>query len=460
MILGGDFNVNLFGMTDYLHVGESIPRPRTLIDTNDSLRARALHTMVTELDLTVTNTWMNADTERELFTRSSWSNPEDSLTQMDFIMISRKLEMKHVQVLDSDWFKTDHRAVYAVLSLRSKMRYTVKTAANLRGWVPDESWHDAAAATLTDWTYWNKLAPLLVETAKAHRKVESKEMWVTEMELKTLLLRKKKTGRYLERAELNWLCRAIWRKRRALKREKHLDKIKESAEIGRAPKKTQSKQAFQLEINCKGRKSRICSHKILPRPLLNLRRTGGVNPIRETTFGGAVEKHENRLCWWNVDLAKETGKCLEETEKRERLTRSNHSRCIESIASRMFGKAGEVVVVDVLEHGFPGRLAVFVDGDGSESGGCNVLDQVQAYCWAVCDAKSLGLRLAQVTPSTEIRKCADCVCSEDTRRCWSVFAVEGGGTVSRVAERNCSGTAGREESVRTCGRSSGLNCKV
>ena len=98
VILGGDFNVNLFGMTDYLHVGESIPRPRTLIDTNDSLRARALHTMVTELDLTVTNTWMNEDTERELFTRSSWSNPEDSLTQMDFIMTSRKLEMKHVQV--------------------------------------------------------------------------------------------------------------------------------------------------------------------------------------------------------------------------------------------------------------------------------------------------------------------------------------------------------------------------
>ena len=80
--------------------------------------------MVTELDLTVTNTWMNADTERELFTRSSWS--EDSLAQMDSIMTSRKLEMKHVQVLDSDWFKTDHRAVFAFLSLKQKMRYTVQ----------------------------------------------------------------------------------------------------------------------------------------------------------------------------------------------------------------------------------------------------------------------------------------------------------------------------------------------
>ena len=29
---------------------------------------------------------------------------------------------------------------------------------------------------------------------------------------------------------------------------------------------------------------------------------------------------------------------------------------------------------------------------------------VQAYSWTVCDAESLGLRLAQVTPSTETRE--------------------------------------------------------
>ena len=75
--------------------------------------------MVEELDLTVTNTWMNADTEHEHFTRSRRSNPAESLTQMVFIMTSRKLEMKQVQVLY--WFKTDHRAVLAVLSLKPKM---------------------------------------------------------------------------------------------------------------------------------------------------------------------------------------------------------------------------------------------------------------------------------------------------------------------------------------------------
>ena len=59
-------------LTDYHHMGESIPRPRTLTDTNDSLRARALQSVVAELDLTVTNTRMDASSEQELHTRSSW----------------------------------------------------------------------------------------------------------------------------------------------------------------------------------------------------------------------------------------------------------------------------------------------------------------------------------------------------------------------------------------------------
>ena len=40
------------GMTDCFHVGELIPRPQMTEDLNDSTRASAVHTMVT-------NTWMN-----------------------------------------------------------------------------------------------------------------------------------------------------------------------------------------------------------------------------------------------------------------------------------------------------------------------------------------------------------------------------------------------------------------
>ena len=137
-----------------------------------------------------------------------------------------------------------------------------------------------------------------------------------------------------------------------------------------------------------------------------------------------MEKLENGLCRRNDDFAKETAKSLEEVEKRVRLTGTDHGRCFESIASGMFGETGEIVVDDVLGYDFPGRLAVHFDGNGSESGGRNVLDQVQADSWTVCYAESLGLRLAQVTPFTEIRERANSVCAEDARRCWVASVSE------------------------------------
>ena len=138
------------------------------------------------------------------------------------------------------------------------------------------------------------MAPLLLETAKARKRMETKEMTATELELKSLLLKKKREGRHLERAESNRLCRAIWRKRRALKREKHLGKIKESAELGKGAQEN-TKQAFQLEFECETRESRNSSHRLLPTSLLDSSRPRRGNPIREATLGRAVEKPENGL---------------------------------------------------------------------------------------------------------------------------------------------------------------------
>ena len=151
-----------------------------------------------------------------VFKRSSWSDPVESLTQMDFIVTSRKSEMRRAQVLDSDWFKTDHRAVLAVHSLKTKMRFSVKRC--------ELAWLEARRLL-----------------TKSCGNGEVKEMSVTGIELKSLLLRKRRNGRQLGKIKLNWLCRAIWRRRGALQREKHLNKIKESAETGKAPKKTQNK---------------------------------------------------------------------------------------------------------------------------------------------------------------------------------------------------------------------------
>ena len=78
LILGGDFSASLHGLTDFHHVEESIPRPTTVTDTKDFLCARALHTLVAEMDLAVTNTWM--DNKNQL------DGTKDAQTQMDFIM--------------------------------------------------------------------------------------------------------------------------------------------------------------------------------------------------------------------------------------------------------------------------------------------------------------------------------------------------------------------------------------
>ena len=49
------------GMTDVFHVGELIPRPKTMKDMNEPMRARAMHMMVI-------NTWMIPNTEQKICT--------------------------------------------------------------------------------------------------------------------------------------------------------------------------------------------------------------------------------------------------------------------------------------------------------------------------------------------------------------------------------------------------------
>ena len=49
--------MSFYGLTDNHHVVDSIPRPRTLMDINDTLRA--FYAVLAEMDFTVTNIWMD-----------------------------------------------------------------------------------------------------------------------------------------------------------------------------------------------------------------------------------------------------------------------------------------------------------------------------------------------------------------------------------------------------------------
>ena len=96
LILGGDFNACFHGLTDFHHVRESIPRSRTLTDTNDTLRAPSI-------------------------TRWCGRAGLDGDDHMD----RRRLRTgtAHTKQLDGTWRRadaTDHRAVLAVLWLTSR----------------------------------------------------------------------------------------------------------------------------------------------------------------------------------------------------------------------------------------------------------------------------------------------------------------------------------------------------
>ena len=69
---------------------------------------------------------------------------------MDFIMISKKLETILVQVLDSDWFTTDHMAGTCCLLVESENEILCETWSDF-SWLEARRLQREAAETLTDW---------------------------------------------------------------------------------------------------------------------------------------------------------------------------------------------------------------------------------------------------------------------------------------------------------------------
>ena len=87
------------GLTDFLHVGELIPRPQLTEDLNDSTRASAAHMMVT-------NMWMNTRTELEFPTVPVfWFNTV--LCDDSGKTIVQKLWGERANGLWSSWFGSD-----------------------------------------------------------------------------------------------------------------------------------------------------------------------------------------------------------------------------------------------------------------------------------------------------------------------------------------------------------------
>ena len=132
----------------------------------------------------------------------------------------------------------------------------------------------------------------------------------------------------------------------------------------------------------------------------------------DTFIGSYGKKLENRLCF-----TKENIKSLDNLK---------NGQCL---PNEITGDVLKVLPPECLES-WQDRCRCWVltfPEDGlcsSECGGRNLLDQVQAGSRTVCDAKILGLRVAQVTNSIEKRKRPNGFCAEDTCRCWTVLVLQ------------------------------------
>ena len=282
------------------------PKTEKMLDTNETLRARALHTVVAELDLTVTNTWMDADTDQDLYTRSSWSDPSESQTQMDFIMTSRNLVVKQVRFLDSARFRTDHKAVYAVLALQSKNEIHEEKQCEL-AWL--ETKRDMAEGSCGDDDRLEELecgGASVVGNGKGTQERghqgdvdDGARAQVTSVE------KEKRRKTTWETGAEQTLSRNMEKTKSSEARETHEQDQGKCGEWKSSQENTE--QTLQLELDREKRKPRNGAHEFLQIIFFDSRERRGKHPSRTSTLDRAVEEHENRLCWWNTDLTTEIG---------------------------------------------------------------------------------------------------------------------------------------------------------
>ena len=143
VVLGADLNAKLGGTTDFHYVGEQIPR--SSMTSVDRSRAKAVHGFASALDLVVTNTWMDAWSDEELYTRTNWD--ESGSAQIDFVLTSSALAVYSVWVQKHAWFSSDHRAVIcqwqsgmgSKLSRQTPQRNQDQSKKCIRDWKPGPS---------------------------------------------------------------------------------------------------------------------------------------------------------------------------------------------------------------------------------------------------------------------------------------------------------------------------------
>ena len=237
------------------------------------------------------------------------------------------------------------------------------------------------------------MAPLLKETAKAHKRLEN-EISVTELELKSLLLKKKREGRAPRACRVELVLSSNLEKEESVKTRETVDQDQGECKDGESlPRKHKAHISTGVRLRNKKIPKQFSQNFFQDLCSIPVDQEGITQSERLT--GQSFGKNMRMDCAGGTLMStKKLERVLRNCKNGKRSTGSDDSGCFDSIAPGMSGKAGGIVVGDVLGHELSGGMAVLSDGYGSERGGCNVFDPVQADRWAVCDAKSLGLRMS------------------------------------------------------------------
>ena len=276
MILGGDFNASLYGMTDYFHVGESTPRPRTLVYTNDSLRARAFHTMVT--------TGLDGDEHVD-----ECRHRTRALHKIQVV--------KSPRLVDTNGFHHDFEKIGNETCAGSGLRLVQDGSQSgaccpfveTENEIHEKEWCEPAwlgarrLMAQSGCRDTDGMGQLECDGASAVGNGEGSQKAGNHRDVGDRI------GAQIASAEKEENRTTPRSNRVELALSRNLEEA-ESAEARETPGKDQgecrvgeshqenTKQAFQLKLDCKTRKPRICSHKLLPRPLLDFGRPGRRQP--------------------------------------------------------------------------------------------------------------------------------------------------------------------------------------
>ena len=185
---------------------------------------------VIKLGLVVTNTFAdcNLDHEHLMVTRRNW-NGQGAEEQIDFVLASKCLKMAAASVEQYLTCDTDHRMVNCEFVIKAPIERTVHGIRCIKNWQPDPNWEAKANAKLETWaSSWTEAAELLRTTANA---CNVKKMKTEDQELSDML----KAKHTVQPEEKKDLYKRIWRRRRHLKKVKHLEELQQAAAAGRAP---------------------------------------------------------------------------------------------------------------------------------------------------------------------------------------------------------------------------------